>query len=81
MEYPVINFFIFVAGALGTELPDAPVGAVFEVKETQDLVKRVAVGCFGELIGRHGHGDDGGVLAYVAQVKTGFIVLDPWTWE
>lgn len=81
VEYPAIHVFIFVAGALGTELPDAPVDAVFEVQETQDLVKRVAVSCFGELVGWHGHGDDGGVLAYVTQVKTGFLVLDSWAWR
>lgn len=80
MEYPTVHVFIFVAGALSTELPDAPVDTVLEIEETQDLVKRVAVSCFGELVGWHGHGDDSRVLAYIAKVEAGLIMLNPWAW-
>lgn len=80
MEYPAVHVFIFVASALSTEFPNAPVDAVLEVKETQDLVEWVAVSCFGELVGRHGHGDDSRVLAYVAKVEAGLIMLDTWAW-
>lgn len=80
VEYAAVHVFVVVSGALGTELPDAPVDAVFAVEEAEDLVEWVAVGRFRELVGRHGHGDDGGVLADIAEVETGFVVLDPWTW-
>lgn len=80
VEYAAVHVFVVVPGALGTELPDAPVGAVFAVEEAEDLVEWVAVGRLREFVGRHGHGDDGGVIADIAEVETGFVVLDPWTW-
>lgn len=80
VEYAAVHVFVVVSGALGTELPDAPVDAVFAVEEAEDLVEWVSVCRFRELVGRHGHGDDGGVLADIAEVETGFVVLDPWTW-
>lgn len=40
----VVDFFIGVAGALGAELPDCPLIAVFGVEKGDELVERVAIG-------------------------------------
>ena len=70
MPYPSIDFFVRVPGAFGAELPDGPLGAVFEVEEFDEVFEGVAVGDLRVGGAGAGGGDDG--VGDVAEVEAGF---------
>ena len=47
MPYAVVNFLVWVSCTFGAEFPDGPLGAMFLIKEFDELVGRVTVGALG----------------------------------